>query len=99
MGRGREWDLGEQGTVGVVGDQQGGLDGRSHQGSLRGSGVFAGNQALVSALAQVPEHDAHHQGGHKEDGKEDGLIAGNHGSRASVRHSSKAAARVEATRA
>ena len=78
-GRGREQGLGHERVVGVVGDQQGGLLGGGDLGGLGGRGVLAGEQALVGALAQLPQHRAHDEGGHEQDDEEDGLVAGNHG--------------------
>ena len=53
--------------------------------------------------AQLPQDDAHDDGGGEQNEEEDGLVAGNHGWRASVvealvRHSRMAAARAWATR-
>ena len=54
-GAGAGTDLGHEGVVGVVGDEEGGLLGG---GDLRGPGwgrSLTGEQALVGAVAQLPE--------------------------------------------
>src|ERR1035441_5179629 len=90
--------LGQKGVVGVVGDKKCGLLGRGHFRSRCGRSAFAGQQALVGSLAQLPEQAGHGDGGQQQEGKEDFMMAGNHGWRPSVRHSRSPAARASATR-
>ncbi len=71
--------LGQQRAVGIVGDEQGGLLRLRHDGGVGGGGVFAGQEALMGALAQLPEDGAHDRRGNEEKDEENGLIAGNHG--------------------
>jgi hypothetical protein len=99
LGQREGLDLGEEGVVGVAGDQEGGLLGGSDLGGLRGGGVFAVEETLVGALAELPENHAHDHGGGEKEGEEDGLVTRDHGWRASVFHSRRAAARASATRA
>ena len=73
-------------------------------GACGGCRGFAGEEPLVGAVAQLPEHNSHAEGGDEQHGEEDLLVARNHGWRASVRvgserHSSTAAASEAATRA
>jgi hypothetical protein len=71
--------LGEEGVVLVVGDQEGGLFSGGDLGGLGGGRVLAVEQALVGALAQMPQDHTHgHRSGEQHD-EEDGLIAGDHG--------------------
>ena len=79
LGQGEGLSLGEQGVVGVVGDDQSGLLGGGDFRRFGGGGVLADDEALVSALAEVPENAAHGDGGGEQNGEEDGLVAGDHG--------------------
>lgn len=78
-GRGQGLYFCEQGAVGVVGDEEGGLLVGCDDGSLGGCGVFSREEALMGTLAQVPEHAAHNERGGEEHEEEDFLVAGNHG--------------------
>jgi hypothetical protein len=74
--QGQGFDLGEDGVVGVVGEDEGGLLGGGDLGGLGGCGVFSLEEALVGVFAQLPEDDGHDGGGGKQQGDEDGLMAG-----------------------
>ena len=78
LGQGQGLDLGEQGAVSVVGDHEGSRLSLSYVGGMRGRRVLAVEQALVSALTQLPQGHAHDHGGHEQDDEDDGLITGDH---------------------
>ena len=99
LGQGQRLGLGVQGVVGVIGDKEGGLLGGRHLGRLGGRGVVSQQHALVGAVKLAPQAQAHEDGRGDEDAEEDGLVAGDHGCRPSVLHSSMAAARASAMRA
>ena len=68
-----------QGVVGIVGGDQSGLFGGRNLGGLSGRRGLAGEEALVGALAQLPEHDAHGEGGDEAAGQRES--SGSEGSR------------------
>jgi hypothetical protein len=79
LGQRQGANLGEQRAVTVIRHDQGSLLRGSDFWSLGGSGILTGDKALVGALAQVPEHHGHDQGGDEQEREEIFLVAGNHG--------------------
>ena len=74
-GQRKRVDLRDEGVVEVVGGDKGGLfGGGDHRGSGWGDGL-SGKQALVGAIAKLPELESHAERGNEEDDEQDLLIA------------------------
>jgi hypothetical protein len=69
--------LSDQGTVGIAGNQEDSFFGWGNLRGAGGCGDLAGDQALVGALAQMPQHHAHNYRGHEEYNEKNALVAGN----------------------
>jgi len=72
-------DLRYEGVVEVVGYHERGLLCRSDNRRGSGSDCLPGEEALVGAIAKLPELEAHPERSDQENDEEDLLITGNHG--------------------